>query len=94
MEQEQITGVVIITTTKGKKGKTRVTYNATIGSQNPVGKYDLIVNPADYSEVVWRSFEAAGAEIPAEVPYSAGRGVIPEYVYAGDYSGLPSWSTS
>ena len=82
-------GVVIITTTKGKKGKTRVTYNATIGSQNPVGKYDLIVNPADYSEVVWRSFEAAGSEIPAEVPYSAGRGTIPEYIYAGDYSGYP-----
>ena len=82
-------GVVIITTKKGQKGSTKVTYNATVGSQTPVGKYDLIVDPSEYSEVVWRSFDNAGVDIPAEVPYSAGRGVIPDYIYAGDFSGYP-----
>ncbi len=83
-------GVIIITTKKGKKGETKITYDATVGVQNPVGKYDLIVDPRDYSEVVWRSFENSNqAGIPAEVPYSFGRGQIPEYIYAGDYSGYP-----
>ena len=83
-------GVIIITTKKGKKGKTTITYDATIGSQSPVGKYDLIVDPADYSEVVWRSFENSSQPgIPAEVPYAFGRGQIPQYIYAGDYSGYP-----
>ncbi|MEL6925489.1 MAG: SusC/RagA family TonB-linked outer membrane protein, partial [Bacteroidota bacterium] len=83
-------GVIIITTKQGKKGKTKITYDATIGSQTPVGKYDLIVDPAQYSEVVWRSFENSGqGSIPAEVPYSFGRGQIPEYIYAGDYTGYP-----
>ena len=83
-------GVVIITTKKGQAGQTKVTYNATVGSQTPVGKYDLITDPKDYSEVVWRSFENAGQDIPSEVPYAAGRGVIPEFLYAGDYSGFPA----
>lgn len=83
-------GVVIITTKRGKKGKTVISYNATVGSQTPVGKYDLITDPAQYSEVVWRSFEnSSQGAIPAEVPYAAGRGVIPEYIYAGDFSGFP-----
>jgi len=83
-------GVIIITTKRGKKGKTSVTYNATVGTQTPVGKYDLITDPAQYSEVVWRSFEnSSQGSIPAEVPYAAGRGVIPEYIYAGDFSGFP-----
>ena len=83
-------GVIIITTKKGQKGKTRVTYDATIGSQTPVGQYNLIIDPREYSEVVWRSFEnSSQGAIPAEVPYAAGRGVIPQYLYAGDFSGYP-----
>ena len=83
-------GVIIITTKKGKKGKTVVSYNATVGTQSTVGQYNLITDPAQYSEVVWRSFEnSSQGSIPAEVPYAAGRGVIPEYIYAGDFSGFP-----
>ncbi len=83
-------GVVIITTKRGKKGKTVMSYSGTVGSQTPVGQYDLITDPAQYSEVVWRSFEnSSQGAIPAEVPYAAGRGVIPEYIYAGDFSGFP-----
>ncbi len=83
-------GVIIITTKKGQKGKTVVSYNATVGTQTTVGQYNLITDPAQYSEVVWRSFEnSSQGSIPAEVPYSIGRGVIPEYIYAGDFSGFP-----
>ncbi len=82
-------GVVIVTTKKGKPGKTIVTYNANYGIQNPVGRYNLINDPVQYSEVVHTAFENAGIDIPVEVPYSAGRGVIPEYIYAGDFSGFP-----
>lgn len=80
-------GVIIVTTKKGKAGKTKVSYDSYVGIQNPVGQYDLIVNPADYSEIVWRSFENAGLEIPSGVPYSAGRGVIPTYYYDWNASG-------
>lgn len=82
-------GVIIVTTKKGKAGKIRVNYDGYIGSQSPVGQYDLITNPADYSEVVWRSHENAGIDIPTEVPYAAGRGVIPAYLYDGNVSGYP-----
>ncbi len=82
-------GVVIVTTKKGKPGKTVVTYNANYGIQNPVGQYNLMTDPAKYSNVVWDAYENAGIEIPADVPFSAGRGVVPEYIYAGDYSGYP-----
>ena len=82
-------GVIIVTTKKGKAGKTVVTYSANFGIANPVGRYNLLVDPKLYSEVVWRSHESAGIEIPAEVPYSAGRGVIPTYLYAGEASGYP-----
>lgn len=82
-------GVIIVTTKKGKAGKTVVTYDATYGISNPIGRYNLINDPVEYSNVVWNSFENAGTQIPAEVPYSGGRGVIPEYIYAGQYSGFP-----
>ena len=84
-------GVIIITTKQGKKGKTTITYDATYGVQNATGLYDLITDPSDYSEVVWRAFEnSSQGAIPDAVPYAAGRGVIPEYIYAGDYSGFPT----
>lgn len=87
-------GVIIITTKKGQKGKTKITYDATVGQATPIGRYNLITDPAEYSEVVWTSFEnSSQGGIPAEVPYAAGRGVIPEYIYAGDFNGFPAGGT-
>ncbi len=74
-------GVIIITTKKGKSGKARVTYDTYYGVQTPVGQYNLITNPADYSEVVWRAHEVAGLEVPESVPYAFGRGQIPDYIF-------------
>ena len=82
-------GVIIITTKKGSTGKAQVTYDAYVGVQSSVGKYDLITDPKLYSEAVWRGHENAGITIPKEVPYSAGRGVIPQYIYSHEYSGFP-----
>ncbi|MDX1908375.1 MAG: TonB-dependent receptor [Bacteroidia bacterium] len=82
-------GVVIVTTKKGSAGAVRVTYDGYAGVQVPVGKYDLIVDPKDYSEVVWRSHENANIAIPTAVPYAFGRGQIPTYYYDGSSSGYP-----
>ncbi|MEL7530909.1 MAG: TonB-dependent receptor [Bacteroidota bacterium] len=82
-------GVIIVTTKKGSAGKTTVTYNGYVGIQNPVGRYDLITNPADYSQVVWDAHENAGLEVDPGNPYSAGRGVIPTHYYSGASSGYP-----
>ena len=82
-------GVIIITTKKGKAGRVSVNYDGYVGVQNPVGQYDLITNPSDYSEVVWRAHENAGLQVAPEVPYSFGRGQIPQYLYYGGTSGYP-----
>ena len=82
-------GVIIITTKRGKSGKAQVSYDTYYGIQNPVGKYDLITDPKLYSEAVWRGHENAGITIPKEVPYSAGRGTVPQYIYSHEYSGFP-----
>ncbi|HMQ46570.1 MAG TPA: TonB-dependent receptor [Saprospiraceae bacterium] len=75
-------GVVIITTKKGKSGKTRVTYDAYAGVQSPVSTPDyLIIDPLDYSDYVWTRHENAGQVVDAANPYSLGRGVLPTYSF-------------
>lgn len=82
-------GVIIITTKKGSRNGTQITYDGYVGMQTPVGQYDLVTNPADYSNVVWDAHENAGLEVDPSNPYSAGRGTIPEYIYSGASSGYP-----
>ncbi len=75
-------GVIIVTTKKGKAGKTRVTYDAYAGVQTPIGNMDyLISDPLDWSNYVWTRHEAAGAVVDAANPYSLGRGVLPTYSF-------------
>lgn len=75
-------GVVIVTTKKGKLGKTRVTYDAYVGRQNPINTTDyLISNPLDYSDYIWTKYENAGKTVDASNPYGQGRGKLPTYTF-------------
>ncbi len=75
-------GVVIVTTKKGKAGKTSVTYSAYVGVQTPINKLDyLMTDPLDYSNYIWTKHENAGKVVDASNPYGLGRGVLPTYTF-------------
>lgn len=74
-------GVIVVTTKKGKAGKTKISYNGYYGVQNPVNKFDL-VNPTEYRDFTQRAAAAtAGVSVP---PIYAGSS-FPDY-YNGDPS--------
>lgn len=87
-------GVVIVTTKKGKAGKTNVTYSAYVGVQSPINKLDyLITDPLDYSNYVWTKHENAGKVVDATNPYGLGRGVLPNYSFpAGNTANEAAYS--
>jgi TonB-linked SusC/RagA family outer membrane protein len=71
-------GVIVVTTKKGKPGKTKISYNGYYGVQNPVNKFDLITDPNIYRQYVQAATSASGT-VP---PIYAGSS-FPEY-YNGD----------
>ncbi len=74
-------GVIVITTKKGKAGKTKVSYNGYYGVQNPVNRFDLITDPSKYRQYVQAATAASGGDVPAVYAGSS----FPEY-YHGDPS--------
>lgn len=83
-------GVIIITTKKGKAGKTRVGYDASYGIQNPVGGYNdfLITNAQQDAEVLFKVYKNAGVPIDPNSPFGTGATpVLPEYIYPVGVSG-------
>ncbi len=72
-------GVIVVTTKKGKAGKTKVTLDSYYGVQNPVNRLDLITDSNQYREYVQRA--TTSGDVPAVYSGSA----FPEY-YFGDPS--------
>ncbi|HEV3413437.1 MAG TPA: SusC/RagA family TonB-linked outer membrane protein [Puia sp.] len=71
-------GVVVITTKKGKQGRTVINYDAFYGDQQPLaGNPYHIMTPVQHSIVTWR------AGIGDTSLYPGGPGVIPTYGYHG-----------
>ncbi len=71
-------GVVVITTKKGKQGKTTISYDAYYGSQQPLGGNPFhIMSPSQQSIVAFRA--GSGDTIL----YPGGPGVVPTYGYHG-----------
>ncbi|MEM6799916.1 MAG: SusC/RagA family TonB-linked outer membrane protein [Bacteroidota bacterium] len=85
-------GVILVETKMAKETGIQVDYNSYLGVQNPINRYNLIQDPATYSEAVWRSYEPTNRSIPEGVPYAAGRGVVPEYYYHWQSNGYPGTS--
>jgi len=79
-------GVIIITTKKGNPGKTRVSYNAYAGVATPVKGMDdfLILDALDYAEIVIRSHENAGLDVPTNIYGDPNNPTIPNYLWPND----------
>jgi TonB-linked SusC/RagA family outer membrane protein len=71
-------GVIVVTTKKGKPGRTTISYDAYYGTQRPLGgnPYHLM-GPVDQSIVAYRAHSSD------TVLYPGGPGVIPTYGYHG-----------
>ncbi|MEM8523440.1 MAG: TonB-dependent receptor [Bacteroidota bacterium] len=79
-------GVIIITTKKGNPGRTRVSYNAYAGVATPVKGMDdfLILDALDYAEVVIRSHENAGLDVPTNIYGDPNNPTVPNYIWPND----------
>jgi TonB-dependent starch-binding outer membrane protein SusC len=80
-------GVIIVTTKKGKAGKTKLSYNGYVGVQTPVGGYDDIISlkPLDNAESFHRYYANSVSydEIPTDNYYALYdvNGDLPEYTW-------------
>ncbi len=88
-------GVVIITTKRGKSGKSKLTYDFYYGIQKPQKFLDLL-NTQDYADLLWESRKNAGAVVaatgnPTHSQFGTGATpVIPDYIFpAGASEGDP-----
>lgn len=80
-------GVILITTKKGTPGKLTVNYNVSYGRQYPGHGFDLM-NPQQTAEWTWKAMKNAG-ETPKHDQYGSGATpVLPDYILAGNQSGL------
>jgi len=72
-------GVIVITTKKGKAGKTRVTYDGSISAANEVKGWDdiLITDSDEYLDMTTQFFENGDQALPN---YAQG-GALPKYIY-------------
>jgi len=79
-------GVIIITTKKGKAGKSRVQVDVNVGVASPVNGYDkiLIQDALDYHEVMRRSFVNAGQPVPENIFGDPNNPSIPNYIWPND----------
>ncbi|MGI6232545.1 MAG: SusC/RagA family TonB-linked outer membrane protein [Prevotella sp.] len=66
-------GVILVTTKKGKKGRTSVNYNFSYGWQNPWKKRDVL-NATEYAIMMNEGLVNAGQEPIYDDPYSYGEG--------------------
>lgn len=85
-------GVVIITTRQGKKGPPKVTFDAYYATQSPrSNSFPEMMNPQQYADYIWQSYENAGAPVPGnwQTMYGSGdRPVLPEYLLGGNNYGF------
>jgi len=73
-------GVIVVTTKKGKAGKSTISYDGYYGDQQPIaGNAFDIMTPADQSIVAFRANDVATEKL-----YPGGPGVIPTYGYHGN----------
>ncbi|HXB94673.1 MAG TPA: SusC/RagA family TonB-linked outer membrane protein [Puia sp.] len=82
-------GVVVITTKKGRSGKTSISYDAYFGNQQPLsGNVWHLMNPEQQSQLAFTAGDG-----PTEALYPGGPGVIPTYGYHGT-NAVPTFGTA
>jgi len=75
-------GVVLITTKKGKAGKSTISYDGFYGVQEPLsGNVWHLMNPIQQSQLAFTA-----GDVPTQALYPGGPGTIPTYGYHGYYA--------
>lgn len=76
-------GVIVVTTKRGRAGKTVISYDGYYGIQEPIGGNPYhIMNPEQQSELAFRAGDALAQKL-----YPGGPGKIPTYGYHTDIPG-------
>lgn len=79
-------GVIVVTTKKGKQGKTRINYDMYVGWQKP-GKGPELLNPQENANLLWLSLRNSGQLAngnPSSPLYGNGpTPILPDYLFAG-----------
>jgi TonB-dependent starch-binding outer membrane protein SusC len=74
-------GVVIVTTKKGRAGKTRISYDGYYGTQQPLPDGFNLANTQQYANVRWAQQFNAGIDTPSHPQFGKGlTPVIPQYL--------------
>lgn len=82
-------GVIVITTKKGKAGKSQISYDGFYGTQQPLsGNVWHLMNPQQQSQLAFTA-----GDLATEKLYPGGPGVIPTYGYHGT-TGVPVFGTA
>ncbi|MCB0592550.1 MAG: TonB-dependent receptor [Lewinellaceae bacterium] len=77
-------GVIVITTKKGKAGKTKLSYSGSVSAVNPVkGWNDILITDSDeYLDMTKQFFENGGAALPSYVQ----NGQLTQYIFPASNS--------
>ena len=87
-------GVIIITTKKGRSGKTKISYDFYIGTTRPLKKGPDLLNPQEQADLTWLALRNSGqvdpiTGNPSHPLYGNGvNPILPDYFIAGQNKGL------
>ena len=87
-------GVIIITTKKGKSGKTKISYDFYIGTTRPLKKGPDLLNPQEQADLIWLALRNSGqvdpiTGNPSHPLYGNGvNPILPDYFIVGQNQGL------
>ena len=86
-------GVIIITTKKGRGGKTKISYDFYIGTTRPLKKGPDLLNPQEQADLTWlakrNSHDTAANGNPSDPLYGNGANpILPDYFVVGQNQGL------
>jgi len=88
-------GVIIIETKKGRPGQQQVTLDVRTGISSPTHGYDdiLMQNSLDYFQVVKKSYENSGTQIPINIYGDSVNPSVPAYIWPQGCTSPPPAST-
>jgi TonB-dependent starch-binding outer membrane protein SusC len=85
------TGVIIVTTKKGRQGTAKVAYNTYYGRQDPGKGFTNLLNPQEMADLTFLAYRNAGQATPTTQYGTGSNPVLPDYILpAGKMAGDPA----
>ena len=83
-------GVIVITTKKGRAGKTRINFESYIGLQEPLKRGLDLLSPQENADLLWRALKNSrqvdSSGNPSSPLYGNGpKPILPDYLFAGSH---------